>query len=61
LGEKNYCVGNHYTLADVSVGCALGWLEFRFPETKWKDTYPELLRLYEKLSERQSFKDTFPQ
>jgi glutathione S-transferase len=61
LGEKNYCVGNHYTLADVAVGCALGWLEFRFPETKWKDNYPELLRLYEKLSERQSFKDTFPQ
>lgn len=61
LGEKAYCVGNHYTLADVAVGCALGWLNFRFPETPWKENYPELLRLLDKLSERQSFKDTFPQ
>lgn len=61
LGESLYCVGGHYSLADVSVGCALGWLEFRFPETNWKAHHPELLRLFEKLSERQSFKDTLPQ
>jgi len=60
LDEKAYCVGNHYSLADVAVGCALGWLDFRFPETNWKENYPELLRLFEKLSERQSFKDTIP-
>jgi len=61
LGEKSYCVGNHYSLADVAVGCALGWLDFHFPETNWKENYPELLRLFDKLSERQSFKDTLPQ
>jgi glutathione S-transferase len=60
LGEKTYCVGNHYSLADVAVGCALGWLNFRFPESQWKENYPELLRLFEKLSERPSFKDTAP-
>lgn len=60
LGEKSYCVGNHYSLADVAVGCALGWLDFRFPETDWREPYPELERLFEKLSERQSFKDTVP-
>jgi glutathione S-transferase len=61
LGEKSYCVGNHYSLADVAVGCALGWLSFRFPDTNWKENYPDLLRLFDKLSERQSFKDTVPQ
>jgi glutathione S-transferase len=61
LGERTYCVGNHYSLADVSVGCALGWLDFRFPDTNWRESYPELQRLFDKLSERQSFKDTFPQ
>lgn len=61
LGDRPFCVGGHYSLADVAVGCALGWLDFRFPETHWKDSHPELLRLFEKLSERQSFKDTFPQ
>lgn len=61
LAETPYCAGNHYSLADVAVGCALGWLAFRFPEIRWQDDYPNLARLFEKLSERQSFKDTVPQ
>ena len=61
LGETPYCAGNHYTLADVSVGVALGWLSFRFPDMKWRDKYPNLARHFDKLSERQSFKDTVPQ
>lgn len=61
LGESPFCKGNHYTLADVAVGCALGWLLFRFPEIAWRDDYPNLARLYDKLAERASFKDTVPQ
>jgi glutathione S-transferase len=60
LGEQAFCMGNHYTLADVAVGCCLGWLLFRFPEIEWRGEYPNLARLYDKLSERQSFKDTVP-
>ncbi|WP_332855038.1 glutathione S-transferase N-terminal domain-containing protein [Duganella sp. S19_KUP01_CR8] len=61
LGESAYCAGVHYSLADVAVGCTLGWLSFRFPDITWRDDYPNLARLYDKLSERQSFKDTVPQ
>ncbi|MFJ3044514.1 glutathione S-transferase family protein [Herbaspirillum chlorophenolicum] len=61
LGEKPFCVGNHYSLADVAVGCALGWLAFRFPDLGWREEYPELVRLFDKVSERQSFRDTVPQ
>jgi len=61
LGETPFCVGNHLTLADLAVGCALGWLAFRFPEITWRDDYANLGRLFDKLSERQSFKDTIPQ
>jgi glutathione S-transferase len=61
LGEQPFCMGNHYTLADVAVGCALGWLAFRFPEIGWRGDYPNLARLFDKLSERPSFKDTQPQ
>lgn len=61
LGEKPFCVGNHYSLADVAVGCALGWLDFRFPDLAWREEYPELVRLFDKVSERQSFRDTVPQ
>ena len=60
LGEAPFCMGNHYSLADVAVGCALGWLAFRFPEVSWRDDYPNLARLFDKLSERPSFKDTVP-
>lgn len=61
LKDTAFCSGNHYTLADVAVGCALGWLSFRFPEITWRDTYPNLEKLFDKLSERPSFKDTIPQ
>ncbi|MYM40451.1 glutathione S-transferase N-terminal domain-containing protein [Duganella qianjiadongensis] len=61
LGESPYCAGIHYSLADVAVGCMLGWLSFRFPEIDWRGSHPNLARLYDKLSERQSFKDTIPQ
>lgn len=60
LGESPFCMGNHYTLADVAVGCALGWIAFRFPEVAWRGDYPNLARLFDKLSERPSFKDTIP-
>lgn len=60
LGDSPFCMGIHYTLADVAVGCALGWLSFRFPDIDWRGRYPNLARLYDKLSERQSFKDTVP-
>lgn len=61
LKETAFCAGNHYTLADVAVGCALGWLSFRFPEIDWRGDYPNLAKLFDKLSERPSFKDTIPQ
>lgn len=61
LGEAPFCTGNHLTLADISVGCALGWLAFRFPEIDWRTDYPNLAKLLDKLSERSSFKDTVPE
>jgi len=60
LGEDAFCMGIHYTLADVAVGCALGWIAFRFPDIDWRGDYPNLARLFDKLSERQSFKDSVP-
>lgn len=60
LGDKPYCAGNLYTLADVATGCTLGWLSFRFPEIDWRSDHPNLGKLFDKLSERVSFKDTLP-
>ena len=60
LGEKPWCSGNHFTLADIALGCALGYLEFRFPSIAWRETHPNLARHYDKLMARQSFQDTRP-
>ncbi|MDC8787033.1 glutathione S-transferase family protein [Roseateles koreensis] len=60
LGEKVWCSGNHFSLADIAVGCALGWLDFRFPDIDWRSENPHLARHFEKLSTRQSFVDTVP-
>jgi glutathione S-transferase len=60
LGEKPWCSGTHFTLADVAVGCALGYLDFRFPHIDWRSDYPNLAKYNEKLAARQSFIDTLP-
>jgi glutathione S-transferase len=60
LGEKPWCSGNHFTLADVAVGCALGYLDFRFPHIDWRADHPNLAKYNEKLAARQSFIDTLP-
>ncbi len=60
LGEKPYCSGIHMSLSDIAVGCALGWLSFRFPEIDWREDHPNLARLHDKLLQRPSFKDTQP-
>jgi glutathione S-transferase len=60
LGERPFCAGNHLTLADVAVGCALGYLDFRFPDIDWRGPYPNLHRLHDKLATRPSFIDSAP-
>jgi glutathione S-transferase len=60
LGEKAFCHGIYFTLADVAVGCALGYLDFRFPNIAWRDAHPNLAKLQEKLMQRPSFTDTAP-
>ena len=60
LGDKPFCAGIHLTLADISVGCALGYLDFRFPDLNWRADYANLSKLQDKLMLRTSFIDTQP-
>lgn len=60
LGSKTWCAGSRFSLADIAVGCALGYLDFRTPELNWREPYPNLDKLFQKLSQRQSFMDTMP-
>jgi glutathione S-transferase len=60
LGDKPFCSGIHFALSDVAVGCALGYLDFRFSHIDWRSDFANLAKLYEKLAQRQSFIDTAP-
>ena len=60
LGDKPWCNGNHFTLADVAVGCALSYLDFRFGHIDWRGDHANLAKLAEKLAARPSFVDTAP-
>ena len=58
LAERSNCVGIHLSLADIAVGAALGYLDFRFPNIDWRGRHPNLGALYERLAQRQSFIET---
>ena len=60
LGDKPFCTGIHLSLADIAVGVALGYIDFRFSEIDWRTDNPNLLRLYDKLMLRPSFAETRP-
>lgn len=60
LGQQTFCTGDNFNLSDIALGCSLGYLEFRFPEIDWRRTHPNLSELYDRLMQRQAFKETPP-
>ena len=60
LGDKAWCSGNAFSLADVATGVALDYLAFRFGQIDWRKDYPNLAKLADKLAMRPSFIDTAP-
>jgi glutathione S-transferase len=60
LGDRPWLHGIHMSLADIAVGCALGYLDFRFPQVPWRERHPQLAQYQSRLMQRQSFVDTQP-
>ena len=60
LGDREYCQGLSLTLGDISLACALLWMEFRLPEIEWRKNYPSLKKWVERLEAMPSFADTKP-
>ena len=43
LGDRSWCHGERYSLADIAVGCCLGWVEFRKPAgVDWRAAHANL-------------------
>lgn len=61
LNGRGWCHGDRYSLADIALGCCLGWLNFRRPGgLDWQGEHPDLARHYAKLLERPAFAETVP-
>jgi glutathione S-transferase len=56
-----YYLTEQFSLADITLGCALFYLDLRMPELKWRELYPELIEYSERLACRPSFEDTKPE
>ncbi len=60
LAERAWCFGERYSLADIALGCSLGWVAFRLPNIDWRGQYPALGRHVDKLMTRPAFAETVP-
>ena len=60
LGDRSWCNGEGYSLADIATGCALAYLDLRHPDVDWRGNYTNLVKLADKLAKRPSFAETVP-
>ncbi|MDI1297695.1 glutathione S-transferase N-terminal domain-containing protein [Methylotenera sp.] len=61
VGKSNWCVNGTFSLADIAVGCMLGYLNLRFSSViNLAAEYPNLERLQLALLKRPSFKGSMP-
>ena len=60
IGDKPWCLEGRYSLADIATGCALGYLDLRFPQIEWRARHPNLRELAEKIFARPAFAETMP-
>ena len=54
-------LGESVDIGTISVACALGYLDFRFPDEGWRDTRPKLAAWFEMFSARPSMSETRPE
>ena len=53
-------LGNLDTIGEITIGCALGYLDFRYPHEPWRPGHPKLEAWYAKVSKLAPLADTMP-
>lgn len=48
------------SIGQIAVGCALGYIDFRFAENDWRTAHPRLAAWYGGFAERRSMRETVP-
>jgi len=52
--------GGSFDIGHITLGCALGWLDFRFPDAGWRARCPALAAWFARIGERPSMMQTKP-
>lgn len=60
LEEEASALGSAITIGHIAIGCALGWLDFRFSADNWRARRPALAAWSAKFAERPSMQKTVP-
>jgi len=60
LDRMNADLPEDLTIGAVGYGCALGYLDFRFPEIDWRSSRPALAGWFEEFAKRPSMRETVP-
>lgn len=55
LGDRAYCHGNSYTLADIAACYALHYLDHALPEVEWRKPHPALARFADRCATRPAY------
>ena len=60
LGANDGFTPHGYGLAEIATGCALGYLDLRYPELDWRANHARLRTLADRLAARPAFQQTRP-
>jgi len=52
--------GERFAIGQITAACVCGYLDFRFPDEKWRATHPVLEKWFAKISQRPSVTATVP-
>jgi glutathione S-transferase len=53
-------LGNLDTIGEITIGCALGYLDFRYASEPWRPGHPKLTAWYDKVSKLPPLAETVP-
>jgi len=52
--------GEAFDIGHIALACALGWIDFRFPDSGWRATRPRLGAWFMRVAQRASLAQTMP-
>ena len=60
VGDRDFAVGERFSLGDIAAGTVVGYLAVRFAELPWRETHPNLARFSDRMERRPSFRSSVP-